>query len=116
MTELIEWLRTSGLVQVAIFLVPGFIAWKTDQLRQPQGEQKAREAIVEIVVFGIINMLGWSAFIPIAHWSSWPSGIGEVSLLFAQLIVSPIALAIIYSLFIGAAAQRGLVSWPHPTA
>lgn len=116
MDAIANYLNAASFVQAAVLLIPGFVAWKTVQLRQPQGEQKTRDALVEIVAFGLVNALLWSFLTPLSHWAGWPQSRAQVALLIVEVVPSPIALAIFYAWCIDGAARRGWVLWPHPTA
>ena len=113
MDKLLELLIQQGdLVRFVVFVVPGFIAWRTYQWRRPQGEQKAADAIVDIVAFSVVTSLLWYR----TKWVAWPeTGIG--ALLFAlQVFITPIAVALAYQWIVEFCAERNWITSPHPRA
>jgi len=103
-------------MQLVVFVVPGFIAWRVNQARRPQGEQKASEAVIQIAVYGVINTLLWSAWISPFHWRGWPTQLSDIIALSTQAIISPIILAFIWSWLVDQLAKKGWILWTHPTA
>lgn len=113
MDKLIEQLiQHGGLVEFVVFIIPGFIAWRTYQWRQPQGEQKATDAIVGIVAFSVLTSLLWYQ----VHWAAWPSNVLGVALFAAQVFVTPIVIALIYQSAVEFCAARNWITSPHPRA
>ncbi|HTD37593.1 MAG TPA: DUF6338 family protein [Candidatus Limnocylindrales bacterium] len=113
MDKLIEQLiQHGGLVEFVVFIIPGFIAWRTYQWRQPQGEQKATDAIVGIVAFSVLTSLLWYG----VHWATWPSNVSGVALFVAQVFVTPIIIALIYQSALEFCAARNWITSPHPRA
>jgi len=113
MAEAIEYfLNHGGLVGLAVFLVPGFVAWRTYQWRRPQGEQKAADAVVDIITFGVITNLIWFWRV----WTAWPADIGQALQFAAEIFVTPILVALVYQLVVEQCAARNWITSPHPRA
>lgn len=109
-------LNAGTLLPLVFFVVPGFIAWKVVQSRQPQGQQKTADAIVEIVVYGVINGIICSIWIPPQRWKTWPANPHDVASFAVEIVLVPLLMAWVVSWLFGLAAERGVVLWPHPRA
>ncbi len=113
MDKLFELLfHDGGLVHLVVFMVPGFVAWRTYQWRRPQGEQKAADAIVDILVFSALTALIWYK----AEWTAWPANIWGASLFGLQVFITPIFVALFYQYVVEFCARRYWITSPHPRA
>jgi hypothetical protein len=101
-----------GMVQLVVFIVPGFVAWRTYQWRRPQGEQKAADAIVDIVAFSVLTSLIWYK----AEWTAWPGSIPNAALFGVQVFVTPVLIALLYQCAVEFCAKRYWITSPHPRA
>jgi hypothetical protein len=105
-------LADGGLIQVVIFFVPGFISWKTLQLRTPSGEQQAAEVLFEIFVASVATALIWTR----VHWANWPDTLSGVILLAIEIFVTPIVFALCLEYVLTELAKRNLITSSHPRA
>ena len=113
MDKLFELLfQHGGLVQLVVFIVPGFVAWRTYQWRRPQGEQKAADAIVDIIAFSTLTALLWYR----TDWLTWPTGAWSALTFALQVFVTPILVALIYQFLVELCAKRYWITSPHPRA
>jgi len=101
-----------GLVALVVFIVPGFIAWRTYQLRRPQGEQKAADAIVDIIAFSVLTSLLWFN----RHWTTWPTTFADALWFFSEIFITPILIALAYQWILECFAKRYWITSPHPRA
>ena len=101
-----------GLIQLVVFIVPGFVAWRTYQWRRPQGEQKAADAIVDIITFSALTSLIWYK----SDWSSWPKTTGGALSLTLEIFVTPVLIALAYQYVVEFSAARNWITSPHPRA
>jgi hypothetical protein len=103
MDKLFELLfHHGGLVHLVVFIVPGFVAWRTYQWRRPQGEQKAADAIVDIVAFSVLSSLLWYK----TEWTAWPAS-GTAAVVFGlQVFVTPVIIALLYQYTVEFSARR----------
>jgi hypothetical protein len=113
MDKLFELLFShGGLVQLVVFVVPGFVAWRTYQWRRPQGEQKAADATVDIVAFSVLTALLWYK----SEWTTWPASLPSAAFFGLQVFVTPIAIALSYQYAVDFCARRSWITSPHPRA
>jgi hypothetical protein len=113
MDKLLELLfQNGGLLQLAVFVVPGFVAWRTYQWRRPQGEQKPADAIVDIVAFSVLTSLLWYN----SEWRAWPKNPWSATLFWLQVFVTPIVVALLYQYIVEFCARRSWITSPHPRA
>lgn len=113
MEKLFELLfQQGGLVRLAVFIVPGFVAWRTYQWRRPQGEQKAADAIVDIIAFSVMTSLLWYN----REWSAWPKTAPDAALFSLEIFVTPIVIALLYQFTVEFCAKRYWITSPHPRA
>lgn len=113
MDKLFELLfHQGGLLQLIVVIVPGFIAWRTYQWRRPQGEQKAADAIVDIVAFSALTALLWYK----AAWMKWPNTSWTAMLFGLQVFVTPVLVALIYERIVEYCAKHYWITSPHPRA
>jgi hypothetical protein len=101
-----------GVIQLVVLIVPGFIAWRTYQLRRPQGEQKIASALVDILAFTVLTRLLWYR----SDWTTWPATISEAASLFLQVFVTPIVVALVYQSVVEFCARHNWITSPHPRA
>jgi len=104
--------HNGGLLHVVVFLVPGFVAWRTYQLRRPQGEQKAADAVVDIVAFSVFISLLWFG----VEWHSWPRRPQDALLLCLHVFLTPVAIALVYQYIVEFCAKQNWITSPHPRA
>lgn len=113
MDKLFELLfHHGGFVHLVVVIVPGFVAWRTYQWRRPQGEQKAADAIVDIVAFSVLNSLVWYK----AEWSAWPASVPAAFVFGLQAFITPVAIALLYQYAVEFCARRYWITSPHPRA
>lgn len=105
-------LAHGGLVQLAVFVVPGFIAWRTYQLRRPEGEQKAASAFVEILASSVFVYVLWYAH----AWTAWPNTWPLALLFLAQVFVTPVVVALGYQTLLEFCSSRYWITSAHPRA
>jgi Family of unknown function (DUF6338) len=101
-----------GWVLVVSYLLPGFIAWRVTQMRRPSGEQKPADALITIVVYGVVNSLAWYW----KPWTSFPTTWQDVSLFVAEFLLSPVVLAYLTSWVVDLASGFNWVTSPYPRA
>lgn len=99
-----------------ILLLPGFVAFKVDQLVRPQVVKGAFESILEIVIYSVVNDALWYPLFNVAGLKALPISLWTWFLLIVILGVSPAVLAWLYALVVQKLAERGWVqsSLPHP--
>jgi len=113
MEKLLELLfNHGGFVQLIVVAVPGFVAWRVYQLRRPQGEQKAADAISDIIAFSALTSLIWYK----SAWTTWPASAQSAALFGLQVFVTPIVIALLYQLVVEFCAQQYWITSPHPRA
>jgi hypothetical protein len=113
MDKLFELLfHHGGLVHLVVVIVPGFVAWRTYQWRRPQGEQKAADAIVDIVAFSVLTSLVWYK----AEWTAWPASVLAAFVFGLQVFVTPVAIALLYQYSVEFCARHYWITSPHPRA
>jgi len=104
----------SSAAAVLLFVLPGFVAFKVDQRLRPQEVRSWVDALLEIVVYSIVNDLLWSPLYPFGRQHGFPSSLGTWSMSIVVLIISPAILTWIYALVIDFLAARGVVPSPTP--
>ena len=113
MEKLFELLfEHGGLVALIVFVVPGFIAWRTSQLQRPQGEQKAADAIIDIISFSVLTSLLWYS----RHWAAWPNTSADAFLFFLEIFITPIAIALACQYILECCAKHHWITSSHPRA
>ena len=113
MDSLVQFLfQHGGIVQIAVVLVPGFIAWRTYQLLRPHGAQKPADAFVEILTFSVFTRLIWFS----GNWTAWPDTLLKALVFGLQVVVTPFVIALAYFWFIEFCARRYWIPSPHPRA
>lgn len=113
MDELFKLLANAGgIVAVAAFFVPGFVAWRAYQLKRPQGEQKPADAIVGILTSSVVTRVLWFK----SEWIAWPKTAAEAALFILQVFITPVVVALAYLWFIEFCAKRYWITSPHPRA
>jgi hypothetical protein len=113
MDKLFELLfKHGGLVHLVVFIVPGFVAWRTYQWRRPQGEQKAADAIVDIMAFSVLTSLIWYG----AERTTWPTSAWSALIFGMQVFMTPILVALLYQYVVELCAKRYWITSPHPRA
>lgn len=111
--KLLENIPTTVLGTLVLFL-PGFVAFKVDQLVRPQAVRSAFDSILEIVIYSAVNDALWYPIFNVASLQSLPTSFWAWSRLIFILIGSPAILASIYAIVVQWLAERGWVQSPLP--
>ncbi len=107
-----SFFENGGLIAWVVFLVPGFLAWRTCQARRPQGEQKVADAVGSVAAFGVVVTVLW-------YWKAWtafPSTWPDALLFLGQVIVTPVILGWVFERIVSFAADKRWITSPHPRA
>lgn len=104
----------NSIASVLLFVLPGFVAFKFDQQLRPQAVRSAVDALLEIIVYSIVNDLLWSPVYNFNHFGGFPADLAHWALAIVVLIISPAILTLIYARVVDALAGRGIVPSPVP--
>lgn len=97
-----------------LFVLPGFVAFKIDQRLRPQAVRSGFDAILEIIVYSIVNDLLWSPLYPFGKQGGFPTSIGSWLFSLLVLVCSPAILTWVFAVSIDALAARGVLPSPTP--
>lgn len=97
-----------------VLLLPGFVAFKVDQLVRPQTVRSAFDSILEIVIYSVINDALWFPVFNVVDLKVLPTSFWSWLLLVAILGVSPAILAMLYAIIVQKLSEIGWVQSPLP--
>lgn len=114
--ELVKLLQNlpTALLGTLVLLVPGFIAFKVDQLVRPQAVRSAFDSILEILIYSAVNDALWYPIFNVANLKALPTSGRTWLLLVVLLGLCPAVLATAYAIIVQALAERGWVQSPMP--
>lgn len=104
----------TALLGTLVLLLPGFIAFKVDQLVRPQAVRSAFDSILEIVIYSVVNDALWYPVFNVTSLQGLPTSFWPWVLLVAILGVSPAILAVLYAVIVQRLSEMGWVQSPLP--